>query len=94
VAYPALRDVKAPPLIAAAGKAKSPPRQLRQRGDCVEGTMKYLLLILPAAVSLCVPFYNFTEPRLFGFPFFYWLLLLLIPISSVLTFLVYKREKR
>ncbi len=56
--------------------------------------MKYLLLILPAAVSLCVPFYNMMEPRLFGFPFFYWLLLLLIPISSVLTFLVYKGEKR
>ncbi len=56
--------------------------------------MKYLLLVLPAAVSLCVPFYNFMEPRLFGFPFFYWLLLVLIPISSVCTFLVYRGEKR
>ncbi|HKH81353.1 MAG TPA: DUF3311 domain-containing protein [Methylovirgula sp.] len=56
--------------------------------------MKYLVLMLPALVSLCVPFYNVIEPRLFGFPFFYWLLLLLIPISSLLTFLVYKGEKR
>jgi hypothetical protein len=56
--------------------------------------MKYLILILPALISLCVPFYNVIEPRLFGFPFFYWLLLVLIPLSSLLTFLVYKGEKR
>jgi hypothetical protein len=58
------------------------------------GTMKYLLLMFPASVSLCVPFYNVIEPRLFGFPFFYWLLLSLIPLSSLLTFIVYKGEKR
>lgn len=56
--------------------------------------MKYLLLMLPSVISLCVPFYNVTEPRLFGFPFFYWLLLSLIPLSSLLTFIVYKGEKR
>jgi Protein of unknown function (DUF3311) len=56
--------------------------------------MKYLLLMLPSVISLCVPFYNLTEPRLLGFPFFYWLLLGLIPLSSLLTFIVYKGEKR
>ncbi len=55
---------------------------------------KALLLLLPSAMALCVPLYNFTEPRLFGFPFFYWFLLLLIPVSSIFTFLVYRGEKR
>jgi hypothetical protein len=55
---------------------------------------KVLLLALPSAAALCVPFYNFIEPRLFGFPFFYWFLLLLIPVSSIFTFLVYRGEKR
>ncbi|HLH11151.1 MAG TPA: DUF3311 domain-containing protein [Methylovirgula sp.] len=56
--------------------------------------MKYLVLMLPSAISLCVPFYNVTEPRLFGFPFFYWFLLVLIPLSSLLTLIVYRIEKR
>lgn len=55
---------------------------------------KAFLLLLPSAAALCVPIYNFMEPRLFGFPFFYWFLLLLIPVSSIFTFLVYKGEKR
>jgi hypothetical protein len=67
---------------------------MASRAIATRGTMKYLLLMLPALVSLCVPFYNVMQPRLFGFPFFYWLLLVLIPISSLLTFIVYKGEKR
>ena len=31
-----------------------------------------LLLLIPFVGLLWVPFYNFTEPSLFGFPFFYW----------------------
>ncbi|MGO9132792.1 MAG: DUF3311 domain-containing protein [Methylovirgula sp.] len=56
--------------------------------------IKALLLILPSALALCVPLYNFMTPPLFGFPFFYWFLLLLIPVSSIFTFLVYRGEKR
>jgi hypothetical protein len=56
--------------------------------------MKYLVLLLSSLALLCVPFYNVVEPRLFGFPFFYWFLLLLVPISSLLTLLVYWGEKR
>lgn len=55
---------------------------------------KALLLLLPCALALCVPLYNFLDPRLFGFPLFYWFLLLLIPVSSVFIFLVYQGEKR
>jgi hypothetical protein len=49
-----------------------------------------LILLLPFVGLLWVPFYNFTEPSLFGFPFFYWYQLLWVPISSVLTYLVYR----
>lgn len=56
--------------------------------------MRYLLLMLPSLASLLVPLYNVSEPRLFGFPFLYWFLLVLIPLSSVVTYLVYKGERR
>jgi len=36
---------------------------------------------------LWVPFYNFLEPTLFGFPFFYWYQLAWVPISSLLIWL-------
>ncbi len=55
--------------------------------------IKAILLLLPSAIALSVPPYNHIDPRLFGFPFFYWFLLLLIPISCIGTFLVYRGEK-
>lgn len=56
--------------------------------------MKYLLLCLPSLATLLVPFYNVPNPHLFGFPFFYWFLIVLIPCSSLVTYLVFKGEKR
>jgi len=32
----------------------------------------YLLLLIPYAAFIWVPFYNRIEPRLAGIPFFYW----------------------
>ena len=43
--------------------------------------MKYILLLIPCIAALAVPFYNSVEPRLFGFPFFYWFNLLIVPVS-------------
>jgi hypothetical protein len=51
----------------------------------------WLLLLLPYIGLLWVPFYNHVEPRLFGFPFFYWYQLLWVPISALLTWIVYRR---
>ena len=51
----------------------------------------WLLLLLPYIGLLWVPFYNHVEPRLFGFPFFYWYQLLWVPISALLTWMVYRR---
>ena len=57
--------------------------------------MKYLLLVLPSLATLSGAVLQFrSTPRLFGFPFFYWFLIVLIPVSSLVTYLVYKGEKR
>jgi hypothetical protein len=56
--------------------------------------MKYVLLLLPCALALVTPFYNSIDPRLAGFPFFYWYLLLLVPISALFILAAYKGEPR
>ncbi len=53
-----------------------------------------LLLLLPFVGLLWIPFYNQAEPALFGFPFFYWYQLLWVPISSLLTFAVWRLTRR
>jgi hypothetical protein len=58
------------------------------------GLMKSIFLLVPCILALIAPIYNGIEPRLFGFPFFYWYLLLLIPVSSLLIYLAYRSEKR
>lgn len=50
----------------------------------------WLLLLIPYIGLLWVPFYNQVEPKLFGFPFFYWYQLMWVPISALLTWLVYR----
>jgi hypothetical protein len=48
------------------------------------------LLLLPYIGLLWVPFYNFGDPTLFGFPFFYWYQLAWVPASALLTWLAYR----
>ena len=44
------------------------------------------LLLAPAViVPLLVPLYDSEEPTLFGFPFYFWFQLALIPAAVVLT---------
>ena len=50
----------------------------------------WVLLLLPFVGLLWVPFYNFDDPALFGFPFFYWYQLAWVPITSLLIWLVYR----
>jgi len=47
-----------------------------------------MLLLLPFAALLWVPFYDLNEPTLFGFPFFYWYQLVWVPITALLIYLV------
>ena len=49
-----------------------------------------LLLLLPFIGLLWVPFYNSANPELFGFPFFYWYQLAWVPVSALLTWIVYR----
>ena len=49
-----------------------------------------LLLLLPL-LSLVTPLYNSDKPRLFGFPFFYWLQFMFIPLGVVCVAVVYLR---
>jgi Protein of unknown function (DUF3311) len=49
------------------------------------------LLFLPFIGLLWIPFYNFSDPKLFGFPFFYWYQFLWVPVTSALMYLVYRR---
>ncbi|WP_034995885.1 DUF3311 domain-containing protein [Beijerinckia mobilis] len=50
--------------------------------------MKFLIFILgPSLLAIAVPLYNRIEPRLAGFPVFYWYLLLLIPFGSLCLYL-------
>jgi hypothetical protein len=49
--------------------------------------MKYILLFAPCVIALAAPFYNSIDPALAGVPFFYWLQLLLIPVSAFFIYL-------
>jgi hypothetical protein len=62
----------------------------RQAGARLGEPRMWILLLLPFVGLLWVPFYNFTEPSLFGFPFFYWYQLAWVPISALLIWLVYR----
>jgi uncharacterized protein DUF3311 len=48
------------------------------------------LLLLPYVGLLWVPIYNFREPELFGFPFFYWYQLAWVPVAALLTWVAYR----
>ncbi|MGH3486679.1 MAG: DUF3311 domain-containing protein [Actinopolymorphaceae bacterium] len=56
-----------------------------------------VLLLLPFVATLWVSSYAHVEPRLGGFPFFYWYQLLWIFLSALCTggaYLLVQREKR
>lgn len=52
------------------------------------------LLIVPIVVPLITPLFNAKEPRLFGFPLFYWLQLAFILLGVGTTTLVYRLTRR
>jgi hypothetical protein len=71
---------------ALAGDARAPPTG--------EIAMRRLLLFVPFIAVLWLPFYNVREPQLFGFPFFYWYLLLWVPMTSVVIWIVHAGRTR
>lgn len=55
-----------------------------------------LLLVVPLIGTLIPPIYNVKDPVLFSIPFFYWYQMVWIPISVLITVIVYRaiRETR
>ena len=49
-----------------------------------------VLLALGIVPALLVGLYDRMDPTLAGFPFFYWFQFLLIPVTSVLTYVAYR----
>ena len=50
-------------------------------------------MLLVPLLALVTPLYNSDKPRLFGFPFFYWLQFLFIPLGVVCVAVVYLRAR-
>lgn len=47
-------------------------------------------LLAPFVALLWVTSYAKAEPRLWGFPFFYWYQFLWVPVASLLTYVAYR----
>ena len=56
--------------------------------------MKYIFLLVPCVLAVLTPVYNRIDPMLFDLPFFYWYLLVLVPVSSLFVYLAWKVESR
>ena len=52
------------------------------------------LLLIPIVVPLLTPLFNHEEPRLGGFPLFYWLQFAFIALGVITTTVVYQMTKR
>jgi hypothetical protein len=59
-----------------------------------EGSRWWYLLLTPPFIGLLwVPFYARDTPELFGFPFFYWYQFAWVPVTALLTWIVYRRVR-
>jgi len=52
------------------------------------------LLVIPVVVPLLTFLFNKDEPRVLGFPTFYWLQLAFIPLAVACTLVVYQMTKK
>jgi hypothetical protein len=55
----------------------------------VRWTIVMVLLVPAIVLPLLVGIYARTDPKLWGFPFFFWFQFLLIPVAAVLTTCAY-----
>ena len=51
------------------------------------------LLLIPIVIPLLTFLFNHEDPKLFGFPLFYWLQLAFIFLGVLTTTLVYRRTR-
>ncbi|MFE3450109.1 DUF3311 domain-containing protein [Nonomuraea sp. NPDC059194] len=62
-------------------------------GDNRDRSPWYWLLLIPIAIPLMTFLYNAAEPRLLGFPLFYWLQLAFIVLGVATTTIVYRMTR-
>lgn len=43
-----------------------------------------ILILIPFVIYMILPLYNFTNPELFGFPFFYWFQTVMLVVCAIL----------
>ena len=53
----------------------------------------YWLLAIPLIALLVPPIYNHSDPQIAGIPFFYWYQFAWVPLSVVVTALVYIKTR-
>ena len=53
----------------------------------------YWLLLIPLIGTLIPPIYNSWDPAFIGIPFFYWYQLVWVPISVLVTTIVYRKTR-
>ena len=53
--------------------------------------MGYILLILPAIIACITPIYNHIDPKLAGFPFFFWFHLALVPVTALCIYVAHQQ---
>lgn len=52
--------------------------------------MRYIFLIVPSLIACIPPIYNHIDPKLAGFPAFYWANMLLIVLSALGIYLSHR----
>ena len=72
---------------AASGSAPARPQREQRTG-------LYWLFLIPMAATLLRWIFNSRSPALIGIPFFYWYQLLWVPLSVIVTGIVYHRTRR
>jgi hypothetical protein len=63
-------------------------------GNSTVARTSLALLLVPFIGLLWVSSYNKTTPGFFGIPFFYWYLLLWLPLSTAITAIVYYANRK
>ena len=53
----------------------------------------YVLLLVPFIALLWVAFDAKVTPKVFGFPFFYWYQFLWVPLTALITIIVYRATR-
>jgi hypothetical protein len=73
-----------------ASSSQEPPPQQR-RSDSSPWNW---LLVVPVLIPLLTFLFNHDEPRLAGFPAFYWIQFLFIPLGVTCTVIVYRATRK